>query len=72
MLLNGKRNGKHYRGQNGSLAKRIYKSRMYYLFILPFLIFLLIFNYAPMYGLTLAFKDFRVLDGIWGSPWAGF
>lgn len=44
---------------------------MYYLFILPFLIFLLIFNYAPMYGLTLAFKDFRVLDGIWGSPWAG-
>ena len=38
---------------------------------LPFL-FVAIFNYAPMYGLILAFKKFRAVDGIWGSPWVGF
>lgn len=72
MAGNEKRNGgRSFRRPKESLAKRIYKNRTYYLMILPFLIFLLIFNYAPMYGLTLAFKDFRVLDGIMGSPWAG-
>ncbi len=70
-MSNKKRNGEITGKSNGSFAKRVYKNRMYYLLILPFLIFLLVFNYAPMYGLTLAFKDFRVLDGIMGSPWAG-
>lgn len=53
------------------LAKRIYKNRAYYLLLLPFLLFIIIFKYMPMYGVTLAFKDFRILDGISGSPWAG-
>jgi len=32
----------------------------------------LVFNYGPMYGLQIAFKDYRILDGIWASPWVGF
>lgn len=42
-----------------------------YLFILPMLIYVIIFNYIPMYGIKLAFKDYRVADGIWGSAWVG-
>ncbi|MBP1964914.1 ABC transporter permease [Paenibacillus aceris] len=40
------------------------------MFLPGFLVFLL-FRYVPIYGLLLAFKDYRVLEGIWASPWAG-
>jgi len=43
-----------------------------YLFILPALIYLIIFNYVPIYGIQLAFKRFSPLQGIWGSSWVGF
>lgn len=36
---------------------------------LPTIILLLVFCYWPMYGAILAFKDFKVPKGIWGSPW---
>ena len=39
---------------------------------LPTIILLLIFNYWPMFGIVLAFKDYKVPKGIWGSPWAVF
>jgi len=55
-----------------SLKARIWDSRHYYLLILPALIYVIIFNYAPMYGLQIAFKNFRVSLGIWDSPWIGF
>ena len=29
-----------------------------------------VFSYAPMYGILLAFKNYRIVDGIWGSHWA--
>ena len=44
--------------------------QLYVLAFIPFL-FVLIFNYVPMYGIVLAFKDFRIRKGILGSPWAG-
>lgn len=40
--------------------------------ILPVVIYYLVFAYAPMYGIQLAFKNYRVKQGIWGSPWVGF
>lgn len=43
-----------------------------YLLILPAVIYFLIFHYAPMYGIQLAFKDYKVIEGITGSPWVGF
>jgi len=43
---------------------------LYLMFALP-LAYYLIFHYYPMYGLTLAFKDFSPRKGILGSPWAG-
>lgn len=41
------------------------------LMFLPAAITLALFAYAPMYGLTIAFKDFVLLKGISGSPWVG-
>ena len=38
---------------------------------MPTIILLLVFNYAPMFGIVLAFKDYKVPKGIWGSPWVG-
>lgn len=37
---------------------------------LPAVICFLVFSYAPMYGIIIAFKDYRFLDGIVKSPWA--
>lgn len=42
------------------------------LLILPAIAMVILFNYVPMYGIQLAFKDYRVADGIWGSKWVGF
>ena len=42
-----------------------------YLVLLPGLIYFLIFKYIPMANAVLAFKDYNVIKGIWGSPWVG-
>lgn len=39
---------------------------------IPGLILLFCFSYLPMYGLILAFKNYKFVDGIWGSEWVGF
>ena len=38
---------------------------------LPTIILLLVFAYWPMFGVILAFKNYKVPKGIFGSPWAG-
>lgn len=43
-----------------------------YLFLLPTILYFLLFRFYPLYGLQLAFKNYRVVDGIAGSPWAGY
>lgn len=43
-----------------------------YLFLLPTLIWAVIFRYVPMYGVQIAFKKFIASRGIVGSPWVGF
>ncbi len=53
------------------IVKKIVKSRqLYILMALPFL-YLIIFKYVPMYGAQIAFKNFVVTKGIWGSDWVG-
>ncbi|MBE5893928.1 MAG: sugar ABC transporter permease [Lachnospiraceae bacterium] len=43
-----------------------------YLFVLPMLVYIIIFNYWPMYGLQIAFKNYTFQGGFTGSPWVGF
>jgi len=40
--------------------------------LLPGLLWLIVFCYIPIYGVSIAFKDFNAKLGIMGSPWAGF
>lgn len=54
------------------LIRNIIRNYDLYLLSLPVLAYYTIFRYVPMYGVQLAFKDFRAVDGIWGSPWIGF
>lgn len=44
--------------------------QLYILLTLPIAYFI-IFHYIPMYGVSLAFKDFSFSKGIFGSPWVG-
>ncbi|MFP4979004.1 ABC transporter permease [Paenibacillus sp. CN-4] len=44
---------------------------MIYTLLIPGLIWLILFAYLPMGGLSLAFKDYKANMGIWGSPWVG-
>lgn len=42
-----------------------------YLMIVPAIVLFIVFHYIPMYGITIAFKDYNIVDGILGSEWAG-
>ena len=42
-----------------------------YLLLLPAVVLLFCFNYLPMYGVQIAFKEFSPSQGIQGSPWVG-
>lgn len=63
------------------LFKRIHRSRKarllrknysLYLMMLPAIALLILFSYLPMGGVVMAFKNFRINDGIYGSEWAAF
>lgn len=43
----------------------------YYVLLLLPVLYIIIFNYIPMYGVQIAFKNYRAADGIWGSEWIG-
>lgn len=43
-----------------------------YLFCLPAVVYIALFAYKPMYGILIAFKNFKIRRGVWGSPWVGF
>lgn len=53
------------------LRKDIKKNWILYVMILPVVAYYLIFEYGPMYGIQLAFKDYQIKKGIFGSPWVG-
>lgn len=43
-----------------------------YVLLIPTMAYMILFNYVPMYGLQIAFRDYQVRKGFWGSPWVGF
>lgn len=54
------------------MKKSLIKHWQLYLIVIPPSLFFLIFKYYPMLNAVLAFKDYNVTKGIWGSPWVGF
>ncbi|MDR3167684.1 MAG: ABC transporter permease subunit [Treponema sp.] len=57
--------------KKASLGKSILNNWQLYLLILPALVYLVIFNYLPMYGVQIAFRNYKAVEGITGSAWAG-
>jgi len=60
--------------QQHNKKKLLLKLKKYwplYVLLLPALLYIIIFNYGPMYGLIIAFKNFRPTKGYWGSEWVG-
>lgn len=53
------------------LVKDLKRNRYIYLMLAPVVAYYLIFHYGPMYGVQIAFRDYSLSRGIWGSPWIG-
>ena len=53
------------------LGRKIWKHRAFYLLLLPAVAYVILFCYTPMYGLQIAFKDYKGALGIAGSRWVG-
>ena len=51
--------------------RRIWKNRYLYLLLIPCVAYFLLFHYVPMYGLIIAFKNFKFSKGIFDSAWVG-
>ncbi|MEK0317342.1 ABC transporter permease [Cohnella sp. 56] len=54
-----------------TLGKDLKRHYQLYLLVLPMTLFFILFVYTPMYGITIAFKDYSFIQGVFGSPWAG-
>ena len=54
------------------LAKDFHENKYKYLLILPVLVYFILFSYKPMYGLVIAFQEYRASLGILKSRWVGF
>lgn len=57
--------------QSKPLFARILQSKELWLFCVPGMIITLIYHYWPIYGVQIAFRNYSVRRGIWGSPWVG-
>ena len=55
-----------------SIKRSILLNWQVYLILLPSILYLIIFVYVPMYGILIAFKDYRPRLGIFASEWVGF
>ena len=60
------------RGLHNALVYFRQHWQLYVIFLLPALLLTLIFRYAPMGGILIAFKKYNPIKGIWASKWVGF
>ena len=56
---------------SGRFAKVLRRQWPLYLMVIPGVIFYIIFKYIPLFGSIIAFEDYKVSKGIFGSPWVG-
>ena len=54
------------------ITRHLRRDWQIYAMLAPTVIWFIVFNYKPMYGLQIAFKDYSIFRGIDGSPWVGF
>ncbi|MDD9265587.1 ABC transporter permease [Paenibacillus sp. GCM10023248] len=54
-----------------AFRKHMSHHKWLYVFLIPGFLYLIIFKYIPMTGIVIAFQDFSLVRGIWGSDWVG-
>lgn len=65
-------NTKPWSTQVRGYARTLWRHRGFYLLMAPSLLYFLVFKYTPIWNAQIAFKDFKPLLGVLGSPWVGF
>ena len=55
-----------------SLFKYVITNKWLYILLVPALLYVLVYNYLPMFGIVIAFQDFKSVDSIWNSEFIGF
>lgn len=58
--------------QRYNFKKKILAKWQLYVLMFPAVLYTLLFSYKPMYGILIAFQNFSVRKGVWGSEWVGF
>lgn len=61
-----------HKSRGARLWRRIWAAKYLYLMFLPVFLYYIFFRYAPMLGLSIAFKDYNAFLGFDRSPWVGF
>jgi len=69
--MSGIANTRKVKPNDQSIWKQMARCWQLYVLVLPAVLCIIVFAYAPMYGVQIAFKDYKVNMGITGSPWAG-
>lgn len=54
------------------LLQAVKRNYLLYLMILPGILYIIVFRYVPMYGLTIAFKDYKITSSFSNAVWVGF
>lgn len=60
------------KSKTAEIAKRLWRDFPLYVMMLPGALFFVIFKYVPMYGVVMAFQNFRMARGFARSPWVGW
>ena len=63
--------GKSTRTRSARLLRDIKRDLWLYVLLVPGLLYIILFKYAPMYGITVAFKEYSIFRGYAASPWVG-
>lgn len=62
----------NYKPKKRPWSVDIRKNGMVYLMFVPILVYEIVLHYIPMFGILMAFEDYNVIDGFFGSKWVGF
>lgn len=54
-----------------ALKTNYQQNRLLYWMLVPCLLYVLIFNYLPMFGLVISFQNYSLIKGVFGSKWVG-
>lgn len=65
------RSKKPLKARFADVFRHMKRDRQLLILFAPCLLFYILFRYGPLYGLIIAFKDYSVFTGIWGSDWVG-